>query len=346
MAKKEKIIITGGNGFIGSHIVDAFCRQDFHISCLVRPEADLSALQGLPVQIIRGDITDGPSLAKLFTGHDAVIHNAALVRDWGAWADFQRVNAQGTENVLRACVANGIRGIIMTGSISVYGEEHSTTVKDESSPWQPHYHYFLDKIFPSAMNYYRDSKATAVRRARRLAERHQLNITILEPVWVYGEREFHSGFYEYVKAAQAGLPLAPGSQHNKFHVIYAGDLAEAYVRAFRKKLPGIQQLIIGNPRAERMDEIMTLFCREAGVRKPRNAPKWLLQPIGFLLELLWTLAGASHPPLLTRARVNMFYDNIEYSTDKARRLLGDYCRHDLQSGIRRTVQWYRDNNYL
>ena len=49
---------------------------------------------------------------------------------------------------------------------------------------------------------------------------------------------------------------------------------------------------------------------------------------------------------MTRARVNMFYDNIEYSTEKSRRLLGDYCCHDLQSGIRRAAQWYRDNNYL
>jgi len=341
-----KIIITGGNGFIGSHIVEAFCRHGYDISCLVRPSADISAINHLPVKIIHGDITDFSGLSELFMGFDHVIHNAALVSDWGSSESFHQANVEGSENVLRACGVNGINDIIMTGTISAYGEEDCLTIKNETSALNPHYPYFLHTIFPSAMNHYRDSKTFAVRRAVRFAEEHHMNLTVLEPVWVYGEREFHTGFYEYVKSAQSGLPVAPGSKLNKFHVIYAGDLAEAYVRAYEQKIKGVHRLIIGNHQAELMDDIMFHFCREAGVDKPRNGPKWLLYPIGFVLELLWSILGVRNPPLLTRSRVNMFYDNIEYSTEKARRLLGEFCFHDLQKGIGRTVQWYRDNNYL
>lgn len=342
----SKIIITGGNGFIGSHIVEAFCRHGHDITCLVRPTADVTALNDLPVKIIFGDITDYSALESHFHGFDRLIHNGALARDWGALEDFRRTNVEGVDNILRAAAANGISDIIMTGTISSYGEEDYPGIKDENSPFKPHYPYFLHRIFPSAMNYYRESKTEGVRRAMRFAEEKGLNLTILEPVWVYGERELHSGFYEYIKSAKAGLPVTPGTKRNKFHVIYAGDLAEAYVRAHERKLQGVHRLIIGNPRADSHDEIMTLFCREAGVRKPKNVPKWVVYPIGFVLELLWTIFRISCPPLLTRARVNMFYDSIEYSGEKARHLLGEFCHHDLRAGIGRTVQWYRDNNYL
>ena len=341
-----KIIITGGNGFIGSHIVEAFCRHGHDISCLVRPSADISAINHLPVKIIHGDITDLSGLSELFKGFHHVVHNAAMVGDWGSSKSFHQVNVEGSENVLRACSVNGINDIIMTGTISAYGEEDCSIIKNETSAMNSHYPYFIHTIFPCAMNHYRDTKTLAVLRVVRFAEEHRINLTVLEPVWVYGEREFHTGFYEYVKSAQSGLLAAPGSKRNKFHVIYAGDLAEAYVRAYEQKLQGVHRLIIGNPEADLMDDIMSIFCREAGVRKPRNAPKWLLYPIGFILELLWSISGSRNPPLLTRARVNMFYDNIEYSTEKSRCLLGEFCCHDLEKGIGRTVQWYRDNNYL
>lgn len=171
-------------------------------------------------------------------------------------------------------------------------------------------------------------------------------MTVLEPVWVYGEREFHTGFYEYIQSAQNGMFAAPGSRKNKFHVIYARDLAKAYYLAYEKRLPGVNRLLLGNPEPEWMDKIMSLFCEEAGIRKPINLPKWLVYPIGFIMELLYTALGTQNPPLLTRGRVNMFYDNIEYSTKKAKKMLGFKCNYTLEQGIKKTVAWYRENNFI
>lgn len=346
MSQNEKILLTGATGFIGSHVLEKLCRAGFRVVVFARAESDLAHVRSLNVEVRLGDIRNLNPLREAVRGSTQVIHTAALASDWAPRDDFYQTNAVGTMNVLEACHLEHIRHVIITGSVSSYGEEHSEAVKDETSPYRSHYPYFLDRVFPCCLNWYRDSKALATRQAVDFAKTHHLNLTILEPVWVYGEREFGTGFYSYVKAVQDGQKFMPGSTRNLFHVIYAKDLAKAFLLAAQQKLSGVHRLIVGSPAAEPMHRVFSLFCREAGVRPPRFLPKWTLYPLGFGLELARTAAHARQPPLLTRGRVDMFYDSIQYSTDKARRCLGFECDYTLEQGVRQTVAWYKANHYL
>jgi nucleoside-diphosphate-sugar epimerase len=267
-----------------------------------------------------------------------------MASDWGRYKDFYDVNVTGTLNVLNACVRNGIGRVIFTSSCSVYGEEDCPAVKDEDSPLRSHYDYFMDKVFPCAMNYYRDTKRIAKEKAVEFARENGLRLTVIEPVWVYGEREFHSVFYGYMKAARDGIPFCMGSRKNKFHVVYARDLARAYYLAYKSKAEGC--FIIGDREAANMDEMFSRFCNEAGITKPRNAPKALMYPIGFVMELLWTVFRAKNPPSMTRGRVNTFYDNVEYGVQRARDVLGYESEYTLPQGIKRTVNWYKEMCHL
>lgn len=341
----DRVLITGATGFIGSNVAQTFCDAGIETGCLVRKTSDLSNIKGLPVELKYGDIIDLNSLIPAFSGFGFVIHTAACVSDWGDYEMFYKTNVEGTLNVLRACCENKIKDIILTGTTSVYGETDSKEVRGEGSPVNAHYPYFLGGIFPCKFNYYRDTKATAKQKAIEYARTNGLNLTILEPVWVYGEREIHTGFFEYLKAAKKS-PYLPGSRRNKFHVIYSRDLAQAYWVAFQKRLLGIHSIIIGNQKAESMDRLYRLFCQEAGIKKPGNLPKLISYPVGFILELWYTVFKAETPPLLTRGRVNLFYDNVEYSTVKARELLGFTNAYTLEEGIKRTVAWYKTQNLL
>lgn len=342
----NKVMITGATGFIGSHITRAFCESQVEVGCLVRKGSSITNLEGLPVEFRTGDIRNTEDLSKAFTGYDWVIHNAAKVSDWGQYDEFYQTNVTGTLNVLNACVQAGIKNILMTGSNSVYGEENSPVIKHEDSPYNSHYRYFGDNLFPCELNYYRDTKALAKKEALAFATTLDLNLTLLEPVWVYGERELNGGFYEYLKTAKTGIPFVPGAKHNKFHIIYAGDLARAYVLAYTKQLAGINCILVGNEQAESMARIYGLFCSEAGLRKPGNLPKVLTYPAALLMELLYTLVNSPTPPLLTRGRVNMFYDNIEFSVEKSRRILGFRNAFSLEEGVKRTVLWYKEQGLI
>jgi len=327
----SKVVITGGTGFIGSHIVECFKNNGEDISLITRKEADIRSLE---------------QLIKAFQGADIVIHNAAKASDWGKYKDFFETNVSGTQNVLEACKLNGISKVILTGTCSVYGEEGSPIVKDENSPLKSHYNYFADKIFPCAMNYYRDTKRLARTLAIDYAKKNNIDLIILDPVWVYGEREFNTGFFEYLENAKSGMPFIMGSAKNKFHVIYAKDLAKAYYLAYKADLKGINIFIIGNEKAEYMDKIYETFCNIAGYKKPKNAPKLLMYPIGFIIELFYSVFQIKKPPILTRGRVNMFYDNIEYSIAKAKNVLGFECEHGFEESVKNTVKWYKNGRYL
>lgn len=363
-----KVLLTGATGFIGSHIAELFAEAHIPLKCLVRASSDTSFLKqlnsdvavpftgtkggapikgcGYQIEIVEGDITSVESISSALTKVDCVIHTAGKSSDWGIYRDFYQSNVTGTMNVMRACKSHNISHIIITGSISSYGEEDNAAVKNEDSPLSSHYSYFLDSVFPSAMNYYRDTKALLTRRACKFAAENHLNLAVLEPAWVYGEREFHTGFFEYMKAVQAGMRYAPGSKTNQFHVIYARDLAEAYLLAYQTKLSGVNRFIIGNPAADRMNDIYSLFCQTANLTPPKLLPRFLVYPIGLIMELIATIFSRREPPLLTRSRVNMMYDNISFSVAKARHELGFEARTPLRDGIRRTVDWYLQNGLL
>ncbi|MBF0523135.1 MAG: NAD-dependent epimerase/dehydratase family protein [Candidatus Omnitrophica bacterium] len=340
-----KVIITGGNGFIGSHIVRLFYEKGNQVTCLVRKASNLDAIKDIPVEYKYGDICDPKTLMEAFYGHDFVIHTAAYVKDWGEYKKFYQVNVEGTLNVLRACQANGITDVIMTGTNSVYGEENSIDIKDEEFPYHSHYRYFLDGIFPCQLNHYRDTKCLAVQKATDFALREKMNLTILEPVWVYGENGYDTIFIQYLRSIEQGVHLSPGSRRNKFHVVYVKDVAQAHYSAFCKRLKGVNRFIIGGSQCDYMDETLSEFCKYAGLPKPTLLPRWMAYPVGFFMELFYTVFGVKNPPLMTRGRVNMFYDNIEYSTVKAKQVLGFESHCTLEEGIKNTVEWYRKHRH-
>jgi nucleoside-diphosphate-sugar epimerase len=345
-AKPMKVLVTGASGFIGGHITRYLVSRGLQVSCLVRDMGKTGFISDLPVRFIKGDITDLDSLQSAFQGMDVIVHTAAKVGDWGKYEAFYLANVTGTLNVLKAAVSHSVQRVVMTGSVGSYGEEDFIGLKDETSPYNSHFPYFLDRWFPSGMNHYRDTKALCTQKAIEFAESHGLNLIVLEPVWVYGENEFSSGFYEYLKSVRSGVFLLPGCRSNTFHVIYAGDLARGYYLACTGNLAGIRRIILGNPSTDKMDDIYRIFCREAGLKKPFLLPKIVTYPLGFILELAWYAFGIKTPPLLTRARVNMLYDSIGFNTARSSEILHLDNLVPLEEGIRRTVKWYRENKYL
>jgi nucleoside-diphosphate-sugar epimerase len=196
------------------------------------------------------------------------------------------------------------------------------------------------------MNFYRISKSLAIKQAEEFAKQGNFNLTVIHPVWVYGEREFSSGFYEYMKFVKSGVLFGPGSSKNYFHVIYARDLARAYYLALENAPAGFNSYIIGDHTACKQEEIFRVMCREMGVRKPMNLPKAVVWPIGLIAESAATILNMRNAPILSRARVNMYYDSICFSTQKAEEEISFHSRFSLEEGIKNTVKWYKDNHLI
>ncbi|MBF0410012.1 MAG: NAD-dependent epimerase/dehydratase family protein [Candidatus Riflebacteria bacterium] len=338
-----KILITGASGFIGSHVVRSFSKNH-DVTALVRPNSDIRFIAKYRAKILRTELESKSDLENIVSEFDLVVHVAAKASDWGDYKDFYQANVVCTLNLVDVLPQK--TGIILISSNAVLGEEDSIERKSEDSIYAPELHYFGESVFPSAMNHYRLSKTIAEQMAIARAEKRGLKLTVIRPVWVYGPREFHAGPYEYCKTVMSGIPCMPGTDKNRFHAIYVEDLAGIVKEVALNQPSGVSIYNAGNPDIPFMNDYWETFCRHLGRTKPFNLPKWLLYPLGIILEFLWMLFKAATPPLFTRARIYMFYANNMYNVDKIKRDFPDIRYTSLENGVKKTVRWWRMNKYL
>jgi nucleoside-diphosphate-sugar epimerase len=346
-ARKPRVCITGANGFIGSHVADAFAKAGIPLLCQLRPGSSNTNLMegGHDHQLLYSHL-DTPGaidfLTHAFCGLECVIHIAGRSCDWGSYRQFESGNVLATRNVCEAVLRAGVRRLILTGSISSYGEEHHPEPKNEDDAYAPRQHYPLGGLFPSAMNHYRETKAEASRWAVEFAHQYGLQLTLLEPVWIFGERESSSGFLEYLDVARI-LPVVPGRRTNIFPVLYVLDLARVFLHVFREQPQGVEKFIVGSRQQRTMQEVYTAFCLAADIRPPLLLPRLPCMISGILLEVLWTLLRRRNPPPISRSRVNMLFDSIPFSAEKFHQTFGPFPETPFEESVRNTIAWYHQN---
>ena len=179
-----------------------------------------------------------------------------------------------------------------------------------------------------------------------MARQFALDLTVIRPVWIYGPRELHAGPYEYCQTILSGTPWMPGSRSNRFHSVYVGDVARAVVAVIQSRPQGLKIYHVGPLEAQLQHDYFGTFARYLGVRQPRFLPRWLLLPLVIVLELFYLLFRFKNPPLLTRARLEMFYANNVYDTQAIMRDLAFVADTPLDRGVRLTVRWWRMYGYL
>ena len=118
----SKILVTGGTGFIGNHIVRRLCAEQLPVRVLARATSPRGCLESLPVEVVLGDLLDRESLRKAATGCDTVFHVAADYRLWARHPEeLYRNNVEGTEQLLAIAFEAGVRRFIHTSTVGTIG---------------------------------------------------------------------------------------------------------------------------------------------------------------------------------------------------------------------------------
>lgn len=343
-SRKPRVCITGANGFIGSHVADTFAKAGIPVLCQLRPSSSDANLRETPYdhRLLHSQLDTTESISILtesFKGLECVIHTAGRSCDWGSYSQFELANLKATRNVCESALSAGVKQLILVGSISSYGEEHHPKPKNENYTYSPRQSYFLSDLFPSAMNNYRVTKAEASLWAMDFARQHNIQLTLLEPVWIFGERESSSGFMEYLDTVRI-LPAVPGCRTNIFPVMYVHDLARAFLSVFQAQPKGVEKYIVGSLQHRTMQEIYSAFCLAANIRPPYLLPHFPCMTLGVLLEMLWTFFRSKTPPPLSRSRVDMLFDSIPFSAEKFHENFGPIPETPFEEAIMNTVTWY------
>jgi len=342
----EKIFITGGTGFIGSHLTRELVKKGYKVRVLTRENSNLEFISRYNVEIVKGDIKNPNEVAEAMKDCDVVIHLAALAADWGRKEDFYDINVKGTENILKSSNINKVKFFIYISTNAVLGEEDCLEPKNEDSPYNARYPYFLSKFWESDMNHYRCTKMYAEKKTIAFCRRNNLPLTVVRPVWVYGPREFHSGPYYFCKSVSNNMRFLPGCKTNKFHVIYVKDLVKAIIKILQNPPGGVKIFNVGSQYVPTMDEFWKLFCKYLDVKPPIYLPKFLTYPIGLFMEAVYKSFRIKSSPALTRARVAMGYNNNIYDVSKIQRELGFKEETPLEKGVKTTVRWWKRNGFL
>lgn len=327
--KQDSVLVTGGTGFVGSHLVELLLRRGYEVTCLVRDLGKPRWLQGLPARLVEGDCADPRSLREAVRGQSVVFHVAGLTKALRP-REYYEVNHLGTRNLLEACAreGRGIRKFMLVSSLAAAGPASQGRA-------------VTDADIPHPVSDYGRSKLMAETETLRFRERFP--IVILRPTAVYGPRD--ADVFEVFRWASKGLILDLRGERF-LNWCYVGDLAEALVLAGERQVPGGSVYFVAEDRVYSLTEFHQALQRSGGVTaRVISVPLWAGWAIGAAAEAAGLLRGRA--PIMNRQKVceaSQRYWTCDLG--KARAELGFTARVPLEEGLKRTWQWYRENNWI
>lgn len=323
-------LVTGGNGFLGSHIVRKLVERGDEVKILLRKTSKTINIDDIDAERVYGDVTDIDSIRKALEGCDRLYHAAGLVSFKQAdYKKMEDVNVKGTNNVFTAAMEAGIKKAVYTSSVAAIGLKPGREPANEETPFDP----------ASTDIQYILSKYHAEQEALGFVEKG-LPLVIVNPSIVIGAGD--------VYVSTTGMILwyckrrLPGYTDGGINLVDAEDVAIGHLLAEEKGRIG-ERYILSN-RNITIKELFEVMEKVTGIPRPRlKIPYFLAFAGAYLAELL----GISAPNY-----VAMDVDSIKgtkhywyFDNSKAVKELG-FSPRPLEETIDKTVKWFRDNGYL
>lgn len=328
---KDRVLVTGATGFVGSAVARKALARGFAVRVLARPGGDRRNLAGLDVEIAEGDLADAASVRAALAGCDGLLNVAA---DYRLWAkdpgEIIRNNRRAAEIVMTAALDAGVKRIVHTSSVATLSLEGQGP-SDETRPLRE----------GQAIGAYKESKVVSERLVERLAAERGLPVVIVQPSTPIGPRDVKptpTGRI-LVEAATGKIPAFVDTGLNLVHV---DDVAEGHLLAYEKGRVGERYVLGGfdTPLKDMLAEI----ARQTGRKPPTTQlPTAPLYPLAVVFEAVGRLTGKE--PMLTVDALKMAGHRMFFSSAKAERELGYHAR-PWPEAIADALSWFRAEGYL
>jgi nucleoside-diphosphate-sugar epimerase len=325
-----KALVTGGTGFIGSHLTEALVRKGVQVRCLHRKTSDLRWLKGLPIEFVQGDCNDKTSLEKEVRGVDWVFHLAGVTKAIQE-ETYLEVNGQGTENLIRACLEKNprLQKFIYVSSQAAAGPSRNGCNKKESDPCEPVSCYGRSKL---------------VGEEWVLTHAHQLPALILRPSVVYGPRD--KDVFAFFKCLSRRIKLCPAGLDQCISLCYVQDIVQGILSAAETPTKSGDIFFLSDGNDYRMEEIGDILAQAMGITAFRiRIPRRMIWGIACCSEFL--SAFLRRPSLLNKDKAEeMLQKDWVCDITKAKTLLGFEPGVPLLEGARLTFEWYKEEKWL
>jgi len=330
MSEKQKALVTGATGFVGSHLVEGLVERGYRVRCLVRKSSNLRWLSDLRVEYAYGDIADQDSLRGVVENADLVFHSAGLTKAKNR-EEYFRANAEGTRNLVQACQGQnpGLKRFVYVSSQAAVGPGSDEKPLDENAPCRPITDYGESKLEGEKIVLQYSSK---------------LPITIVRPPAVYGPRD--ADVLGFFKVASKGFRVSFGKGESFLSLVYVKDLVEGIIRGAENPKSLGQTYFIADERVYSWREAFDIMAEVLEKRTiPLRTPKRVVLFLALISESFSGLFGRSATFNTQKAReITQRYWGLDVS--KARAELEFSAKYDLKRGAAETVKWYRDEGWL
>lgn len=329
------VLVTGGSGLVGSHVIEALRGRGVQVRALVRERA-AAAVQALGADVVAGDVTDPAAWARAAQGARAIVHAAAIVTQRRTFEEYIDINVGGTRLAAETARAGGLR-LVHVSSVAVYGRlaagAAGRDAVDEDFPLQP---------LPDA-DFYARSKRMAEQVVQEAAGRSGFTALAIRPNVIYGERD-RLFTPRVIRVVRLGIVPLVGGGANHLSCVYAGNVAAAVLAALDAPVYGFRAYNVTHdaPPDLTQREFLTAFGAELGAR-----PRCVRVPVALARAAAgcWTGALRLLDPAayagLGRAAIAFLTGDNPYTSGRAARELGWRPPHDARAAVGRAVRWYR-----
>ncbi len=325
------VLITGATGHIGNVLVKELLRKKEKIRVFIPEGEDTRPIEGLDVEIVRGDIRDFDAVKEAVKGVDYVYHLAGVISIMpGRDKRLYDINVGGTQNIIEACFKNRVKRLIYTSSIHGMREPEGGVPIDENCPFDPH----------GVPGFYARTKAEATLEVMRAAERG-LDAVIVVPTGVIGPFDYRLSEMGYIikERAEGNMEFYIDGAYNFVDV---RDVVKGIILAKERGKKGEVYILSG----ERITikELMKIVDEFMGIKRPmRKVPVGLLKFIAIFSPIYYRLTKKK--PLLTPYAIKVLFSNSYVDNSKAKRELG-YSPRPLKSSIEDSIKWFMSEKIL
>lgn len=337
MLKKEqqynlKALITGATGFIGSHLADELLSRGYSLRCSYRKTSDLRWLKGKDIELIETDLYDMESVKQAIKDVDYIFHSAGAVKAIN-YNGFLRGNLVPTKNLIDACLQSNIKlkRFVYISSQTVVGPASSPDLPlDENTKYNP------------ITDYGKSKKAS-----EEFVVKHKDNlpITIIRPPGVFGPRD--TAIYSLFKIVS--LHIAPyfGMTDKYVSLINAYDLARGIAMAAESEKAIGEIYFLAYDEYFSYRELFNHVKNAMAGRKVINLriPESVILAAGFLTEMIGKITKS--PPVFNYDKgIDFIQTYWICKSDKARRDFGFKPNRSMESAIKETVDWYKQQGWI
>jgi nucleoside-diphosphate-sugar epimerase len=301
--------VTGGSGFIGGALIERLKSEGWDVRALARSDAAAEKVRARGAEPAPGDIEDPAALRAAAEGADVAFHSAAKLGDWGDPDEFERLNVKGTENVIAACRAGGVRRLVHVGTEAALMAGQPLVNVDEGAP-----------LRPDSPVLYSSSKAKAEQRVRA-ANGDGLETVVIRPRFVWGKGDT-TLLPAIVGAVRAGRFRWVGGGRHLTATTHVDNTVEGlWLGATKAPAGSVYFVTDGDPVVFR--EFVSRLVETQGLTIPdKSVPPGVAGAAAAAFEPLWRLLRRPGNPPITRFAMWVSSQECTIDISRARRELG------------------------